>query len=259
MVVDAKNNLGLPTALSLKGRKILVTGAASGIGRSAARCLAELGADLVLCDRGSLEATIAEVSPLGASVTALQGDLTDEAHIKMILSNGPFFGFASVAGVFRAPGDPPPADAFDFVMHVNVRAPLMLAGAIIDQIDPSVGGYIVLVGSSAGRSAGGSLGTPTEYATYAASKGAVHTLVRALSRRAAARNVRINGVAPGVVRTPMLDSVKPELAQSEAVSPLGRAADPHELAWPIALMCTPAASFMVGAVVDVNGGSFVGG
>lgn len=254
-----KDGLALPGALSLRGRKVLVTGAASGIGRSTARCLAELGADLVLCDRGSLDETVAEASALGASVTTLQGDLTDEAHIATILTHGPFFGFASVAGVFRAPGDPSPVEAFDFVMHVNVRAPLMLASAIIDQIDPAVGGYVVLVGSSAGRSAGGSLGTPTEYATYAASKGAVHTLVRALSRRAAGRNVLINGVAPGVVRTPMLDSIKPELAQSQAVSPLGRAADPHELAWPIALLCTPAASFMAGALVDVNGGSFVGG
>jgi 3-oxoacyl-[acyl-carrier protein] reductase len=257
MVVKQNGGL-LPAALSLKGRKALVTGAANGIGRSTARCLAELGADLVLSDREPLDAVIQEVRALGSSVIALQGDLTDDAHIAAILSNGPFFAFASVAGVFRAPGNPSPVEAFDFVMHVNVRAPLTLASAIIEQIDPAVGGYIVLVGSSAGRSAGGRLGTPTEYATYAASKGGVHTLVRALSRRAAERNVLINGVAPGVVRTPLLDSVSPALATSEAVSPLKRAAEPDELAWPIALLCSPVASYMSGALLDVNGGSFVG-
>jgi len=199
------------------------------------------------------------VRALGSSAIALQGDLTDDGYIEAILSNGPFFAFANVAGVFRAPGDPSPVEAFDFVMHVNVRAPLMLASDIIEQIDPAVGGFIVLVGSSAGRSAGGKLGTPTEYATYAASKGGVHTLVRALSRRASERNVLINGIAPGVVRTPMLDSVSPALATSQAVGQLGRAADPDELAWPIALLCSPAASYMSGALVDVNGGSYVGG
>jgi len=259
MATENKIGLALPSALSLAGRRALVTGAASGIGRATALCLAELGADLVLADREQLDPVRAEVEALGRSATALQGDLTDEVYLQQIVAHGPYFSFANVAGVFRGPSERSPADEFDFVMHVNVRAPLVLASAIIEQMDPAVGGYVVLVGSSAGRSGGGKLGTPTEYATYAASKGALHSLVRALSRRAAERNVLINGVAPGVVRTPLLDSVSPDLATKQTVTPLGRAADAREIGWPIALLCSPAASFMSGAIVDINGGSFVGG
>jgi 3-oxoacyl-[acyl-carrier protein] reductase len=247
--------LALPKVLSLEGRRALVTGAASGIGRATALCLAELGADLVLVDRASLDAVRVEVETAGRTALALQGDLTDERFLQRIIKSGPYFSFAHVAGVFRGPEGASPQEAFDFVMHVNVRAPLILASALIEQMND---GYIVLVGSSAGRSGAGQLGTATEYATYAASKGAVHTLVRVLSRRAVGKNILVNGVAPGVVRTPMLDSVRPDLAVTESVRPGVRSADPKELGWPIALLCSPMASFISGAIVDVNGGSFVG-
>jgi 3-oxoacyl-[acyl-carrier protein] reductase len=234
--------------LSLEGRRALVAGAASGIGRATAVCLAELGADLVLADRAPLDAVRAEAEAVGRAAIALHGDLTDEAFLQRIIASGPYFSFAHVAGVFRAPEGASPQEAFDFVMHVNVRAPLILASALIEQMS---GGYIVLVGSSAGRSGAGRLGTATEYATYAASKGAVHTLVRVLARRAAEKNILVNGVAPGVVRTPLLDSVLPEKTGL-------RSADPKELGWPIALLCSPMASYISGAIVDINGGSFIG-
>jgi 3-oxoacyl-[acyl-carrier protein] reductase len=254
-MTTARGSLALPKVLSLEGRRALVTGAASGIGRATAVCLGELGADLVLVDRLALDEVREEVSATGRTAVALQGDLTDEAFLQRIIAAGPYFSFAHVAGVFRDPEADSPQAAFDFVMHVNVRAPLILASALLERMD---GGYIVLVGSSAGRSGAGRLGTATEYATYAASKGAVHTLVRVLSRRALEKNVLVNGVAPGLVRTPLLDSVRPESALTEGVKPTVRSADPKELAWPIALMCSPMASYMSGAIVDINGGAFVG-
>ena len=248
----------LPKALSLKGKRALVTGAASGIGRATAVCLAELGADLIVTDRSSLGEVCAEITALGRSALPLEGDLTDETFLQRIIANGPYFSFAYVAGAFRPPGNASQLEAFDFVMHVNVRAPLILGSAIIEQMAAQGGGYVVLVGSSAGRSGGGKTGEVNEYATYAASKGGVHTLVRALSRRGVDKNVLVNGVAPGVVRTPMLASTSPQLMAQNTVTPLGRSAEPVELAWPIALLCSPAASFMSGAIVDVNGGTFVG-
>jgi 3-oxoacyl-[acyl-carrier protein] reductase len=248
-------DLALPKALSLLGRRVLVAGAASGIGRAAAVCLAELGADLVLADRAALDEARAEVGAVGRTAVALQGDLTDEGFLQRIVASGPYFSFAHVAGVFRAPQGASPQEAFDFVMHVNVRAPLVLAGALLEQMS---GGYMVLVGSTAGRSGAGRFGTETEYATYAASKGALHTLVRVLARRAAGKNVLVNGVAPGLVSTPLLDSVRPDTDAAERVKPGIRPADPKELGWPIALLCSPMASYISGAIVDVNGGSFIG-
>jgi 3-oxoacyl-[acyl-carrier protein] reductase len=248
-------NLALPKALSLQGKRALVAGAASGIGRATAVCLAELGADLVLADRAALDDTRAEVEAVGRTAAVLQGDLTDEGFLQRIVASGPYFSVAYVAGVFRAPTGASPQEEFDFVMHVNVRAPLILGSALIEQMS---GGYMVLVGSTAGRSGAGRLGTETEYATYAASKGAVHTLVRVLARRAAGKNILVNGVAPGLVRTPLLDSVRPDAEAAERVKPGIRPADPKELGWPIALLCSPMASYISGAIVDVNGGSFIG-
>jgi len=257
MANERNSDFRVPQALSLLGRRALVTGAASGIGYATAKCLAELGADLVLADRAPMERLREEIEAMGRRVTTLQGDLTDDAFLQRIISAGPYFSFAYVAGVFKGPHGPQSKESFDFVMQVNVRAPLVLGGTLIDKAEPKQGGYMVFVGSSAGRTGKGKIGHPDEYATYAASKGALHTLARALSARGAEKNIIVNAVAPGVVITPMTDDTAPHLRNNAAVSPLGRGADPIELGWPIALLCTPAASFTSGAVLDVNGGSVV--
>ena len=80
------------------------------------------------------------------------------------------------------------------------------------------------------------------------------TLVRWLSRRAVGHNVLVNGVAPGIVATPLSATLKIDTS----ILPMKRIAEPAELGWPIAMMCTPMASFISGAIVDVNGGMFVG-
>jgi 3-oxoacyl-[acyl-carrier protein] reductase len=136
------------------------------------------------------------------------------------------------------------------MMDVNVRLPLTLTAAAIDHMAEHSGGSIVLVGSVAGRTGGTSPNTPPD---YAASKGAVHTLVKWLSRQAIGRGVLVNGVAPGPVQTPMTTGFT-----LGAQLPLGRLGRPEELAWPIAFLCTPAASYFSGAILDVNGGAFVG-
>jgi 3-oxoacyl-[acyl-carrier protein] reductase len=258
MADERVSNLSTPQVFSLLGRRALVTGAASGIGYATAKCLAQLGADLVLADRTPMEGLREEIERIGRRVTLLEGDLTDDSFLQRIISAGPYFSFAYVAGVFRGPYGAQSKESFDFVMQINVRAPMILGLSFIENASPTDGGYMVFVGSSAGRSGKGRLGEPIEYATYASSKGAVHSLTRALASRGAEKNILVNGIAPGVVRTPMLDATAPHLAGSKEVSTLGRSADPMELGWPIAFLCSPAASFISGAILDVNGGSFVG-
>lgn len=257
MTQETRIKPALPDQFNLTGRKVFVAGAASGIGRATARCFGRLGADLILSDRSNLDSVLEEVKSVGGSATLLQGDLADDGYLNEIIAGGPYYSFAYVAGVFRAGEGATSRESFEFVMRVNVHAPLILGGALIDKAKPEDGGYMVFVGSSAGRSGKGKIGTPDEYATYAASKGAIHTLVRALAYRGAEKNILVNGIAPGVVRTAMLDSTSPKLATNPAVSALGRSADPEELAWPIAFLCSPAASFISGAILDVNGGSFI--
>lgn len=245
----------LPPALSLEGRRVLVTGAASGIGQSAAACLAALGATLVLTDRSALDETAAQVAAAGAPApVCLQGDITDDALHTRLLEHGPYDGLASAAGVFGGQPGMSAQESFEFVMGINVRATMKLASACVDQMIARRQGYVVLVGSAAGRNGGGLPNDSQEYAAYAASKGGVHTLVRWLSRRAVGNNVLVNGVAPGIVATPLSATLKIDTS----ILPMKRIARPEELGWPIALMCTPMASFISGAIVDVNGGMFVG-
>jgi 3-oxoacyl-[acyl-carrier protein] reductase len=262
MIEEMKTHRRLPNGLSLLGRRALVVGAANGIGRATARCLAELGADLVLVDRAPMDDLCKEIEDLQQSASALQGDLTDQAFLDRIIDGGPYYSVAYVAGVFSGSSGgysgSSAKDSFDFVMDINVWAPLALGYGLIERADPKAGGYMVFIGSQAGRTGKGRIGTATEYITYATSKGALHSLVRALASRGAEKNILVNGVAPGVVRTPMLDATAPHLKNSETVTPLGRSADPSELGWPIAFLCSPAASFISGAIVDVNGGSYVG-
>lgn len=245
----------LPGALSLEGRRVLVTGAASGIGQSASACLAQLGAELVLTDRSPLEETAAQVRAAGGRAPlCIQGDITDAALQARLLEHGPFFSHVGAAGVFGGKPGMSAQESFDFVLGINVRATMQLASACVEQMIRQREGYVVLVGSAAGRNGGGLPNDSQEYAAYAASKGGVHTLVRWLSRRAVGHGVLVNGVAPGIVATPLAATLKIDTS----ILPMKRIARPEELGWPIALLCTPAASFTSGAILDVNGGMFVG-
>jgi 3-oxoacyl-[acyl-carrier protein] reductase len=242
--------LPLPAALSLQGRRVLVTGAASGIGRATALVLAQLGATLCLADRAPLAGTTAA---LGGTGQALEGDLTDDGFLASLFAGERVHAVAHCAAAlvgrnWREDRDWPAR--FHRVMDINVRVPLQLGMAAIEHMAGHGGGNVVLVGSVAGRTGGTSPTTPPD---YAASKGAVHTLVKWLSRNAVERGVLVNAVAPGPVETPMTRgfSLTPQLPMKR----MGRA---EELAWPIAFLCTPAASYLSGAVLDVNGGAFVG-
>jgi 3-oxoacyl-[acyl-carrier protein] reductase len=237
----------------MQGRRALVTGAASGIGRATALALAQLGADLLLTDRAPVAATRAEVEATGATCTAAEGDLTTDSFIAELLDGARIHAMAHCAAILEGRPwreDRNWHDRFHRVMDINVRVPLTLAAAAIDHMADHGGGSIVLVGSVAGRTGGTSVNTPPD---YSASKGAVHALVKWLSRQAIGRGVLVNGVAPGPVQTPMTTGFT-----AGAQLPLGRLGRPEELAWPIAFLCTPAASYFSGAILDVNGGAFVG-
>ncbi len=249
----SQSSTSLPTALDMRGRRALVTGAASGIGRATAIVLAQLGADLLLADRAPMTETRAEVERMGATCSADQGDLTSDAFIASLFANGRVHAVAHCAAILEGRNwreDRNWHERFHRVMDVNVRVPLTLTTAAMDHMADHGGGSIVLVGSVAGRTGGTSVNTPPD---YSASKGAVHALVKWLSRQAISRGVLVNGIAPGPVQTSMTTGFT-----SGSQLPLGRLGRPEELAWPIAFLCTPAASYFSGAILDVNGGAFVG-
>lgn len=245
--------LPIPTAMNMRGKRVLVTGAASGIGKATALVLAQLGADLLLVDRAPLDATRDEAAPFGGGCDISQGDLTGDAFLDSLFAGARLHGMAHCAAILEGRdwrADSAWKERFHRVMDINVRVPLEIAMRAIDHMAAHGGGQVALVGSVAGKTGGTSLNTPPD---YSASKGAVHALVKWTSRHGVGQGVMVNAVAPGPVETPMTrgSNLGPNL-------PLGRMGRAEELAWPIAFLCTPAASYLSGAVIDVNGGAFVG-
>ena len=139
-------------------------------------------------------------------------------------------------------------EAFDRVMDVNVRGPINLVRAFMPGMIERRYGRIVLCGSIAGW-AGGLMSGPH----YVASKGGIHALVRWFAQQAVAHGVCVNGVAPGPVVTPMTHGAHHDLGRF----PLGRLAEPKEVAHAMRFLCSRDASYVSGTVVDVNGGLYM--
>jgi 3-oxoacyl-[acyl-carrier protein] reductase len=234
----------MSNAFSLAGRRVLITGAAAGIGAATARVCTWLGAVTVLVD-------IEDASALAAALPGASAHRADVASRRdmeaVVTATWPLD--AVVANAAICPWDDWLEDSWDDnfarVMQVNLLGPVHLARTVLPRMAERGAGRIVLVGSLAGRS-GGLIAGPH----YVASKGGVHALVRWLARRAAPSGVVVNGVAPASVDTPLMQGQHVDLARI----PLGRIGSPEEIAWPIAFLCSDAASYVCGAVLDVNGG-----
>lgn len=245
--------LSLPAVLNMQGKRTLVTGAASGIGKATAQVLAQLGSELLLVDRAPLAAIRDELAAAGVSCETSEGDLTDDAFLASLFAGARLHAMAHCAAILEGRdwrNDKAWHERFHRVMDINVRVPLEITMRAIEHMAAHGGGHIALVGSVAGKTGGTSLNTPPD---YSASKGAVHALVKWTSRHGVTQGVMVNAVAPGPVETPMTrgSNLGPNL-------PLRRMGRADELAWPIAFLCTPAASYLSGAILDVNGGAFVG-
>jgi NAD(P)-dependent dehydrogenase (short-subunit alcohol dehydrogenase family) len=242
----------MTNAFDLSGRRILITGAGGCIGAATARICASLGAETILIDLDGGEAVAQSVRQAGGSALAQVADVSRRADIERIASEvGRIDGLVLNAAVCPWDDDWQAADwdeSFERVMAVNVLGPIHAARAFMPGMITRRRGSIVLIGSLAGRM-GGLIAGPH----YVASKGGVHALVKWLARQAGPHGVRVNGVAPASVETPMMQGRPVDLTRI----PLGRKAEPEEVAWPIAFLCSDAASYICGAILDVNGGVYM--
>lgn len=239
----------------MTGQRVLITGASGGIGAATARLCADLGAEVLLTDLRGCDAVVADIEKAGGKASGIETDLQEPKAAQRVADwAGPVDSAILAAGIYRPVGwnDDVWEDEINNALGVNLVAPMRLARALVDGMAERGGGRLVLIGSMAAATGGSFPGVGPHYAV---SKGGVHTLVRWLAANYGPKNVLVNGVAPGTVDTPMIASHDrgPILARQ----PLKRAASPEEIAWPLAFLCSPGASFISGAILDVNGGNYV--
>lgn len=238
----------------LTGQRVLVTGTAGSIGAATARACAALGAELFLTDIRRPDALEAELKEAGVTVSAHVLDNTVRADVDALFARiGPLDALADCSG-FYVKGDwLDGGDEWEALltrtMDINVKGPVNLVRACLPEMLKRKSGRIALVGSMAARNAGSTLAVEP---AYAASKGALHTLVRYFARQAAAGGVVVNAIAPGPILTPLLVSANQPF-NFDAI-PLGRLGQPEEISWPVAFLCSRATGFLTGSVIDVNGG-----
>lgn len=232
----------------LSGQTVLVTGAAGGIGRETARLCAAAGARLVLADAVAVEQTQSVNGLIGHHALVFQCDTSSRAEVERLSARiGPVDALADTAGI--CPHDDWMAedwdDAFDRVLDVNLRGPINLVRAFLPGMIERRYGRIALCGSVAGWTGG-----LRASAHYAAAKGGVHALVRWFAQRATPHQVCVNGVAPGPTETAMTHG----LGYAPQDYPTGRLARPEEIAAVLTFLCSPAAGYIAGTIVDANGG-----
>jgi 3-oxoacyl-[acyl-carrier protein] reductase len=245
---------------SLEGRRALVTGGARGMGRAHGAALAAAGASVVLVDIDAeeLEKTCAELSADGLEVSALAGDITARASAEAIIDQaaatlGGLDILVHNAGLMYSLTGLADTDDADFrrLIGVNVDAPLYLTRAALPLLRASEHPRVIFISSQWGQVPDGhSYG-------YMVSKAAQLGLMKTMAKEFAGENILVNAVAPGAVMTRM---VPEEYFEAErAAIPLGRLAEPSEIAAVVAFLASDAASFMTGQTVPVNGGACIVG
>jgi NAD(P)-dependent dehydrogenase (short-subunit alcohol dehydrogenase family) len=247
------------TMTSLKGKTALVTGASRGIGRASALALAKLGAQvLVHYASGAKEAdsVVAEIRKMGGRADTVSADLgaPDGAHrlaqqVRAIVGDRLDILVAN-AGVAKAVTiEETTVEDFDRLFAVNVRAPFFL----VQQLLPTLheGSSVVLLSSLAAHASVGTL------PAYAATKGAIDTLVKHFAAALGGRGIRVNAVAPGVVATDMSSFAKTDEGRDYTLGlqTLKRIAQADDISDAVAFLASPDARWITGDTLRVDGGS----
>ena len=242
-------------AFSLQGQRVLVTGAAGGICAAVARVCAALGAEVLLTDVRSCDEVANSIGTNGKPAASYQIDITEpNAPDELAKWAGNVDAVVLGAGVYK-PIDwdnDEWEDQVALALDTNLKAPMRMGRAFAEGMAERGSGRMLLIGSVAGLNGGTYPGIGPHYAV---SKGGLHTFVRYLAGRYTSRGVLVNGVAPGTINTAMIKDL--DVGKALAKQPLRRAADPEEVAWPIAFLLSPAASFISGTILDINGGNYM--
>ncbi len=231
----------------LKGRRIIVTGVASGIGRRTAALMAAEGAHVGLLDRNA-EGVQRIAQDLGGHAIAV--DVTDEESVQAKIAEaaaamGGIDGVVNAAGIMTVgPVRDTPAAQFRKLIDVNLTGTYIVVRACLPWLERNENATVVNIASAAGL-----LPNAPGLTGYAASKGGVVNLTRALAAELAPK-VRVNSVCPGMVDTPMADGFRANVGNYA----LKRLADPEEIARVILFLTSSESSYVTGATLAADGG-----
>jgi 3-oxoacyl-[acyl-carrier protein] reductase len=243
----------------LSGKTALVTGASRGIGRASALALARMGAQVLVHYSSGVkeaEAVVAEIRKAGGRADAVAADLSapDGAHtlarqVRAVVGDRLDILVANAGTSKSATIEETTVEDFDRLFAVNVRAPFFL----VQQLLPILGsgGSVVLLSSVAAHAVVGTL------SAYAATKGAIDTLVKHFASVLGERGIRVNAVAPGVVATDMSSFTKTDTGRdfTLGIQALKRLAQPEDIGGVVAFLASDDARWISGDTVRVDGGS----
>jgi NAD(P)-dependent dehydrogenase (short-subunit alcohol dehydrogenase family) len=240
--------------MEFEGKKALVTGGTSGIGREVAKQLAALGAEVLISGRDGARGAeaVAEIEAAGGSAEFVAADLADfEAIGRLAEEVGEIDILINNAGIFDfAPTPDETRENYESMFDVNVRAPYFLTAALAPKMAGRGGGSIVNVSTMVAE-----LGMPGSSA-YAATKAALASLTRTWAGEFASFGVRVNAVTVGPTQTGGTDGMsEEEVGFVVGLTKLGRTAEPTEIADAIVFLASSRASYVTGANVAVDGGA----
>lgn len=238
----------------LWGKKALVTGATSGIGRAIARSFAAAGAEVVVTGRRAElgEETVELITGDGGKATYVQADFGEVAEVERLAQLvGEVDILANNAGYYpMVPTTALTPDEYQRIYDVNLRSAYFLTAAIAPRMAAGGGGTIVNTSSIGAR-----IGMPVA-AAYSGTKAALESMTRSWAVEFGPSGVRVNAVCAGAVRTETLLSMVPEevLQETSAQGPLGRIGTAEEIAEVVLFLASPRSSFVTGAVIVADGG-----